>query len=78
MISAMKFEEKKINAHLLEDGVTKASLCRTLGKMTPAGTLISEKSMNDFLKKKGHRIGIIICMADARPYTDKYGRIFTM
>jgi hypothetical protein len=48
---------RKINAHLREDGVTKAGLCRTIGEMTPAGTPINAKSMDDFLKKKGAREG---------------------
>jgi hypothetical protein len=48
---------RKINAHLREDGVTKASLCRTLGKMTPVGTTINAKSMDDFLKKRGPQEG---------------------
>ncbi|KAH0562807.1 hypothetical protein GP486_002569, partial [Trichoglossum hirsutum] len=115
---------RKINAHLRNDGVTKAGLCRAIGKMTPAGTPINGKSMDDFLRKKGPEegggtncfygayvffeklrikqgkpksklrqemekiwasrggfptrgAGLIICRADARPYTDKYGRIFT-
>ena len=44
---------RKITAHLREDGVTKAGLCRTLGQITPGGTPINAKSMDDFLKKKG-------------------------
>jgi hypothetical protein len=115
---------RKITAHLRNDGVTKASLCRALGKMTPAGNPINVKSLDDFLKKKGpeaggssncfyagyvffeklrikqgkpkskfrremediwawqggfprRRPGLIICRADARPYSDKYGRIFS-
>jgi hypothetical protein len=48
---------RKITAHLREDGVTKAGLCRTLGQMIPGGTPINAKSMDDFLKKKGPRDG---------------------
>jgi hypothetical protein len=48
---------RKINAHLREDGVTKAGLCRTFGKMTPSGTPINGKSMDDFLRKKGPDAG---------------------
>jgi hypothetical protein len=116
---------RKINAYLREGGVTKAGLYRTLSKMTPDGTPINAKSMDDFLKKRGPQEGnssrcfygayvffkklrikqgkpkskfreemeeiwawqggfsrrrseAIICRADARPYYDKYGRIFTM
>jgi hypothetical protein len=43
----------KISAHLREDGVTKAAFCRTLGSLTPEGTAINGKSIDDFLKKKG-------------------------
>jgi hypothetical protein len=48
---------RKINAHLREDGVTKAGLCRALGKMTPSGTPINGKSLDDFLRKKGADAG---------------------
>ncbi|KAI9864358.1 MAG: hypothetical protein M1813_003278 [Trichoglossum hirsutum] len=48
---------RKINAHLRNDGVTKASLCRAIGKMTPAGTPTNARSLDDFLKKKGPEAG---------------------
>jgi hypothetical protein len=48
---------RKINAHLRNDGVTKAGFCRTLGKMSPAGTPINAKSLDDFLRKKGPEAG---------------------
>lgn len=48
---------RKINAHLREGGVTKAGLCRTLGEMSPVGTPINAKSLDDFLKKRGPREG---------------------
>jgi hypothetical protein len=47
----------KINAHLREDGVTKAGLCRQLSSMLPDGQSVHASTLDNFLKKKGPNAG---------------------
>jgi hypothetical protein len=44
---------KKINAHMKEPGLTKASFLRDIAKTYPEEKTIQTKSLNDFLNKKG-------------------------
>ncbi|CAK1357536.1 hypothetical protein CB0940_07735 [Cercospora beticola] len=53
---------KKINAYLVNPGVTQASFCRELVAQLPAGTHIQSKQLTDFRSKRGPRHGNTSCV----------------